>query len=430
MPLETINHVVCTGCALLCDDINVGVQLGTIQEVHNACLRGSKKIRFSSDKSRLKGAELRSGEDPSTAAPAEIDEAIGVAVGILREAKAPLICGGTKLPCEAQAVLLDLSGKLNAPIAVKGYTEHVEASKAIQDRGISTCTLGEAVNNADLLVFWGANPVDLGPKLLARTVFSRGRYRQSGKEVKKMATIDEYPTPTMERSDIRVEIPDGEFGACLQALVARLEQKGISLPPELAAETQDTSNIPPAIEDLADAMVNSEYCIVFVGEAVLNHQFLQGNPTFLDQLFGLLGALSTQVRIETIPMEYSTNRAGLFNEHVLRGSGPPIVDLHEAIEKDGPFDVILVIGEDIVSAVDRDLLEKIQGAKIVAVDVKRTPTTDLAVAVLPVAMSGIEAGGTMIRFDGAMLKLAPPIQKKEALKTDEEILQLLVEAFR
>jgi formylmethanofuran dehydrogenase subunit B len=326
-------------------------------------------------------------------------------------------------------VLLDIATKLNAAVAVKGYAEHEQLCNAIKGHGISTCTLGEAINNADLFIFWGANPVDLSPKFLARTVFARGRYRQSGKEVKKVATVDEYPTPTMERSDIRVEIPDGEFGACLQALAARLEQKGISIPPELASGTNDTASIPPAIDDLADAIMNSEYCIVLIGESILNHQFLQGNPSFLDQLLELLGALSAKVRIEAIPMDYSTNRAGLFTEYFLLENGPPIVDLHEAIEKEGPFDVILAIGEDVVSDLDRDLIEKISGAKIIALDIKRTPTTDLATAVLPVAISGIEAGGTMIRLDGARLKLAPPIQKKEALEKDVEILQRIMEVL-
>ena len=37
--------VTCTGCALLCDDIDVVVENGRIKETKNTCLRGAGRIK-------------------------------------------------------------------------------------------------------------------------------------------------------------------------------------------------------------------------------------------------------------------------------------------------------------------------------------------------------------------------------------------------
>ncbi|HEY9206200.1 MAG TPA: formylmethanofuran dehydrogenase subunit B, partial [Candidatus Methanoperedens sp.] len=69
--------VTCTGCALLCDDIEVVVENGRIKVAHNACRRGA---------ARLKGCMNRL--IPSIARkPADIDVTIKKAAEILKAAE-------------------------------------------------------------------------------------------------------------------------------------------------------------------------------------------------------------------------------------------------------------------------------------------------------------------------------------------------------
>jgi formylmethanofuran dehydrogenase subunit B len=39
-------------------------------------------------------------------------------------------------------------------------SSHAPSVMAIQEVGESTCTLGEVKNRADLVIFWGSNPID------------------------------------------------------------------------------------------------------------------------------------------------------------------------------------------------------------------------------------------------------------------------------
>ena len=54
----------------------------------------------------------------------------------------------------------------------------------IQESGISGSTAGEVTNRADLVVYWGTNPMDSMPRHLSRyAVYPRGFFRERGNEI-------------------------------------------------------------------------------------------------------------------------------------------------------------------------------------------------------------------------------------------------------
>ncbi|MBN2150551.1 MAG: hypothetical protein JW839_03790 [Candidatus Lokiarchaeota archaeon] len=404
MSVETKNRMTCTGCALLCDDISVDVQLGKILAVHNACLRGSKKILPSGAKPLL-NAPLVGGKGAS------FDDALAEAARILKGARKVVIAGGTHVTNEAIAGLVNLATKIGASLAVPDFDVHQQLTTSIKKNGIEFFTLGEAVNNADLIVFWAANPVDLAPKLLVRTVFARGRYRQSGKEVKKLAVIDDYPSPTMERADIKILVDDQNHAGVLDSMSSGLAGQKVS---------------DPLTNDLVEAFKTSEYCTLFVGEGILNRQFLHGHPGFLDGLLRFVRASNEKRRVALLPLFYSWNAAGVLHE-LASAAGNfecfDVLDLPSHVE-DG--DVILAFGSDIVSKCAGNAALAASGVPVIAVDFKRTPTTDAARVVLPPSISGIESGGTATRLDGTSLVLRTPLQEPDGKKSDAEILAELL----
>ncbi len=401
MPLEIKNHVTCTGCALLCDDIAIDTQFGTIQAVHNACLRGSKKFLPAGSKQLLKAPSVDGKE-------ASYDAALAEAARIIKAAKKVVIAGGMHGTNEAIDILMNLASKLGARLAIPDFDVYMQLTNAITNNGIEFFTLGEVVNNADLIVFWGANPIDLAPKLLVRTVFSRGRYRQSGKEVKKLAVIDDYPTPSMERADIKILVDGQDHEGVLKALSASLLG-------------QNASGLPT--NDLAEAIKNCEYCTFFVGEGILNRQFLQGHPGFLDRLMQFVRVLNGNRRAAILPMFYSWNAAGILYALASASEKIDCLDVQDLPSRVGKGDAIIAFGFDLVARCAGNAGLKGEGIPMIAIDYKRTPTTDLARVVLPPTIPGIDSGGVATRLDGTAVLLHPPLQRAEGKKTDADILR-------
>ncbi|HME54733.1 MAG TPA: hypothetical protein VKM55_21175 [Candidatus Lokiarchaeia archaeon] len=424
MPLEKKNRVVCTGCSLLCDDISIDMQFNTIQTVHNACLRGTKKFQFSASKDRLKTPGIKTNENEGRV-DASHDDAMEAAVSLLKNASNVVITGISRLSNAAQELAVQLATKLHATLAIQDFDVFKQVVLTIDKHGLEFFTLGEALNNADLLLFWGSNVIDLSPKFLTKTVFSRGRYRQSGKEVKKLAVIDDYPTPTMERADIKIAVEESDHDAILTALIEALAANKI-LDPALLLQTDTgssnlSSNSASLVKDLAEAMGNSEYCTVMLGEAILNPQFLENHPVFLERLFDFIKAMNEgKKKVALLPMFYTWNFAGLMQELGMASDNVDAIDLQELPSKLTSGTVILALGSDFVSKIPR---ARVDGLQVVCVDFKRTPTSDLATILFPVTITGIDSGGTATRLDGISLNLNPPVEKKEDALSDTEILR-------
>jgi formylmethanofuran dehydrogenase subunit B len=101
-----------------------------------------------------------------------------------------------------------------------------------------------------------------------------------------------------------------------------------------------------------------------------------------------------------------------------------VQDLPSRVKKG---DAIIAFGFDLVARCAGNTMVKANGIPIIAIDFKRTPTTDLARVVLPPAIPGIDAGGVATRLDGTAVLLHPPLQQVEGKKTDADILRMLHE---
>src|SRR5207248_5591877 len=71
---------------------------------------------------------------------------------------------------------------------------------ALPISGESTCTLGEARNRADLVVFWGSNPAESHPRHFERySVWPAGRWVPRGRADRTVVVVDVQPTRSEER---------------------------------------------------------------------------------------------------------------------------------------------------------------------------------------------------------------------------------------
>jgi formylmethanofuran dehydrogenase subunit B len=387
---------------------------------------------FASSKAKLKVASIKEPGKDDSRREVPLDDAVAAACKAIKQARHVVIAGCTHTSSEAQSLALQLATKLHASLAIPEWNNFTNVTESIKRSGMHFFTLGETINSADLIVFWGSNPVDLCPKLLVKTAFSRGRFRQSGKEVKKVAVIDEYPTPTMERADMRIALETREQEAFLAAVEKVLLEKGAVNAPDFQ---QPFTTFPPLSDglqglatDLANAIATCEYCTIFLGEGILNRQFLSQNPGFLARMLRLVNALDKNRRSGVLPLFYGWNFAGLARELQMAGNEVNVLDLQDFASDIGKEDVIIAIGVDIISKTPLKNEKWLNDASIIAIDFKRTPTTDMASIILPVAMTGAESGGIAVRLDGMTLLMNPPVAMKQGMKNDAEVLRQIIDS--
>jgi formylmethanofuran dehydrogenase subunit B len=205
--------VICTFCGCLCDDIEVEVVDNRISKVKKACMIGRNKLMH---------AQSNNPEITISGKPASIDAALNEAENILTKAKFPLLYGLRSKTTEAQRELVEIADLLNATMDNPSSYCHGPGLMARQQVGLASCTLGEVKNRADLVIFWGCNPLESHMRHLARySVSAKGLFHPEGRKGRKIVSIDIRPTPTTKSSDLFIQVTPGntfEIATILRAL--------------------------------------------------------------------------------------------------------------------------------------------------------------------------------------------------------------------
>jgi len=398
----------CTGCALLCDDIEAVTENNKIKETRNTCRRGA---------ARMKGCVKRL--TPSIARnPADLEICIRKAAEIIRNAGSPLLFGWGNSTCEAQARGLRLAMKKSAVIDdTSSFCQGLLIEKILQKK-IRTCSLEDIRNRADVLVYWGCNPQDSQPRHLSRfSYYPRGEFRQRGYEEDRVAiAIDVRESNTAKickNHFYRIPLKgDGEFIlALMDALSGKVpvyEQKKML--------------------ELAAIMKKAEFGAIFVGI---------GLTYSIKEDFNLLVSLSEMLpNFNIMPMVGHYNMRG-FNEILFKETG--FVNsvkfdgkaVHEGrysiVEslRNKSIDALLVVGSDPLSSMPRQLSRYLVSIPVICIDPCVTLTSKIAAVTIPCAVSGVESGGTAVRMDGKAVRLSKLLENN--YMTDEEILARLME---
>jgi formylmethanofuran dehydrogenase subunit B len=413
-----ITDCVCTGCALLCDDIGIEVAGNQIQKTFNACRKGVARIKGCTEPL---GCAVKGEEVP-------IETAIKAAARLLGEARNPLICGLGNSGLEAQAKALELARKTGAYIDdTSSFCQGPVVETLLKGR-ISGCTLDEVRHRADVIVFWGADPANSHPRHLSKySYFPRGEERQRGwEEDRRVVVIDvrESDTAKIGNSEL-YRIPPGADGELLEALTAALSGKV----PKVSFGTGAKELL-----ELAGVLKKARFGVLFPGPG------LACSPGTTEPLVTFMEALNKHTAFHLIPMAGQYNMRG-FNHLLFEQTGfinrvrfgdngnstdhGPHCSVVELLRTDTP-DAVLVIGSDPLACLPGKLGEKLQDIPIIVIDPCRTFTSDIATVNIPSAYTGIECGGTAVRMDGEPVELTPVLESHRL--PDEEILTRIMEA--
>ena len=151
----------------------------------------------------------------------------------------------------------------------------------------------------------------------------------------------------------------------------------------------------------------------------------------------LLAKLNEITSFKVIPMvghynmrgfnELMLEKTGFINRVSFKGGAAAHGQEHSALAAAKTCDAALVIGSDPLSALPFGTAHALARLPLIAIDPRRSLTTDAAKVVIPSAISGLEAWGTAVRMDGVKIKFEPIIDTN--LLKDEQILTRIMEAI-
>jgi formylmethanofuran dehydrogenase subunit B len=249
--LPSFEHIACTVCGCVCDDLRITVEKGRITKAEGAC-HLAEPWYLGQDQTHPPVAQI-DGQ------PATLDVALIRAADILRAASSPLIYGLSRSSTEGQRAAVSLAERLGATIDTTASLCHAPSIMAMQEVGEVSCTLGEVKNRADLVIFWGANPVESHPRHFERySLLPQGRFIPGGRADRTLVVADVKPTATTEVADLFLQVEPGRDFEVLTTLRKLVRDE--------AVETAASTGAPPAVlNELARRMKSCRYGIVFFG---------------------------------------------------------------------------------------------------------------------------------------------------------------------
>ncbi len=256
-PVE-YHDVPCPGCGCLCDDLRVTPDDANLPVVHPQCPLAEAYFR----------------EAPATAEDCRIDgraatlqEGIAAAARLLREAHAPLLFGLGETTNETVRTILDLADSLEGIVDATHPTFFDPTGRVLQTTGLVTCSLGEIRHRADVVVYWGCDPLTTHPRHLERySAHPTGRFIPQGRQGRYLLSIDRRPHATSDQCDAFLPLPPEKQIAALQYLAALAHDK--HLPPSVIQ--QHLGPLAEALRQLYGRLRQARYFVLVLGERFLD----------------------------------------------------------------------------------------------------------------------------------------------------------------
>lgn len=406
---------VCTGCSLLCEDIEVTIEGGKIAKTKNLCRKGLGHFRsLYTDRAVLMA-------DGAGASP---EKAVARAAEVLRDAKRPLLFGWSNSTLEAQAIGIKLARKLGAVVDdTSSFCQGVLMEKVIR-KEIPTCSLDDVRNYGDTILFWGSDPSSSHPRHMSRfSYFPRGEKLQKGYEEDRSAfAIDVRKSPTAKIvADGYFRIQPGEDGEFIDAIVSVLDGK--------IPKVEDKKRMISFVTELKKA----KFGVVFPGLGLA-----YSLKDRMDAFVNLVRRFNEITKFNVIPVvgHYNTrgfnqtlfDEAGCINRASFAGGSEAVSHGPESsiMEAAKTCDAALVIGSDPISALPAGIARALARLPVITIDPHRSLTSDISKVVIPSAVSGLEAGGSALRMDGLKIAFEPVVGS--TYPADADVLSSIMEA--
>ena len=399
--LKKHENITCTFCGALCDNIEVEVKNNEIQSIKNACAISRKKYEHAL---KDRTVPMLNGEE------AEYDEVIKKAAELLKESKNPLIYGLSSTTAEAQKNAVKLAELSGANIDSTSSVCHGPGTMAKQLVGMVTSTLGEIKNRSDLMLFWGANPVEAHPNHSKRyTMLSEGLFKKNRSD-REVIVFDVRKTPTAKMADRFIQVEPGKDFELLMALRMLFNGK------TPAAESGRVAGLElEELKELADKLKEASYGSIFYGMGLTMTGAKYMNTW---AAMSLIRDLNDYGRFVMMPMRGHGNVAGSEITMAWQTGYPFAVNFSRGYPRYNPgeytavdllakkeVDAAFIIASDPAASLPHKAAEYLDEIPTIVLDPHWNLTTEKADIIIPSALKGITASGTVYRMDHVPLHL-------------------------
>ena len=414
---RVVENFACTGCGCVCDDLRLTVRAGRIVRAERACEIAEPWLLGQND--RPQSAAECDGQSLA------LEDALEKSVEILRSASYPLIYGLARSNTAGQRAAVSLAERLGAVIDTTASLCHAPSVMAQQQVGKVTCTLGEVRNRADMVIFWGSDPLTTHPRHWERySVDARGRYVPGGRGDRFVVVADTQRTASAAAADLFVPIESGRHFDALHAL--RALSLGAIVRPAASY------GAPAALlGELAERMNRARSGTIFFGVDLARGEAGHCNVQALLQLAADLNAWGR--RWCAMRMRVQGNVVGAdtvltwqtgypFAVNMARGYpryNPGEFSVHGVLER-REVDACLLVGSETLGWLPPAALEHLRQIPLIVLDPPERESPITPSLRFRIATPGVYSSGTAYRMDSVPVRLTAALPA--IYPTDEEIL--------
>ncbi len=412
---QLFENVACTVCGCVCDDLSLQVDDGHVTAVERAC--------FLSESWLLDQSADEDGEIVVEGASAAMEEAVAAASDILQNSRAPLIYGLSTSSTPGLRAACRLADQLGSTLDTTASTGHAPSIIAVQSVGESTASLGEVKNRADLVLYWGSNPLESHPRHMERCVEASGMFVPGGRSDRHVVVVDINRTTTAEIADRFIQVEPGTDFEVLCAL--RMILKGEPL------EADSIGGVPrEQLLELVEVMKTCRYGAVFFGlgltETSVPHASVEALLRLVTDLNGHTRWIARRMQI---PGDVAGTASVLcwqtgypFSVNFSRGYpryNPGEYTANELLEQ-GEVDAVLLVGSEGASNLSEAAQRHLSRVPTIVLDNQKASNRLESNVYVKTATYGIHRAGTAYRMDEVPIPLRPVLQSQ--LPSDEEVL--------
>jgi formylmethanofuran dehydrogenase subunit B len=427
-PIAQLEPVTCFLCGCLCDDLVVRMNGDRVVEVDHECEVSREWLLR--DRTRPEGGAVAKIQGVAATAEAGIARA----AELLAAARAPVVLGMTYSTNETMRAALELADLIGASVEPGDPTTSLPRLFAFQRAGRVSATLGEVKNRADVVVFWGADPVESHPRHWQRySVEPQGRFVPEGRAGRTVIVIDRGRTATAEKADLYLAIdPEREFEILwtLRAMVRGVEQ-------DASRVRRVTGCALDELRQLASHLIRARYGAWFQ-DTISSGQPLSLAAQTIEAATLLVRDLNQKTRFVMLGMGGPGNPAGVeavmawqtgFPASVDLGAGHPrslpmVTSAADRLAR-GEADLALIIGELYPDQYREEALRRLEKIPVIVIAQGEVAGLDDPDVKLRSAVPGWDDPGTVMRTDGVMLPLKALVPARD--RTEREWLEALRE---
>ena len=385
----------------MCDDVEVTVRGDRIVETANACPLGRSWFL----------ERQQNGQDllpvcTIDGRPAPLEAGLDLAARLLTSARFPLVYGLSETTAEAQSRAAAIADWLGGTLDTATSSGHAPSILAFQSVGKVSATLGEIRHRSDLIIFWGANPIETHPRVYSRyTAMPAGMFVPAGRAGRTCVLVDVQSNRTAEEMDLFFKIKPGADFEALWTLRACV--RGLSLDAEQVLE--QTGVALAAWAALAARMKKAQFGAFLFGMGLMRSR---GQHANCEALFALNRELNDHTRFVCRSIRARGNSTGADKVVSWRTGYPIAVDLSRGYPRYNPGeytateslsrgepDAALVVASDPLSHFPEAACEHLRRIPLVSVGAQDTATRRAARVAFTTALYGIHAAGTVYRMD-------------------------------